>query len=81
MNSQKGSALAELVITLILCVVILIVGGIWHFGKSYVQCSNYSSITERDTKYSLISGCFVKSDSGRWIPQSEMTRTTIVENK
>lgn len=81
MKNQTGNAAVELMCTLVVCVILLIVGGVWHVGKSYVQCSNYSSITDRDTKYSIISGCFVKTDAGRWIPQSEMTRTTIVESK
>ena len=36
-------------------------------------CSNYGSLTERTTKYSIVSGCYVKTPSG-WIPQEEMSK-------
>lgn len=79
MSKQRGSF--ELVFNLIVLGVILVCALIWHVAGGWIQCNNYGSITERDTKFSVISGCFVKSETGRWIPKDEMTRTTIVDNK
>lgn len=78
---QRGNSLVELIFSVAVLVVLLIIGFLWHVGSGYVKCSNYSSLTDRATKFSVISGCFVKTDSGRWVPQAEMTRTTVVDAK
>ena len=72
MKFQKGSVSAELLVTgisLILIVIVLLIS----CGIDAYACSNYGSLTERTTKYSIVNGCFVKTDSG-WIPQEEMSK-------
>lgn len=72
MNCQKNSGSAELfgiIVSLILVVIIIIISIILD---AYV-CNNYGSLTERTTKYSIVNGCFIKTDSG-WIPQEEMSK-------
>ena len=68
---QKGSSGIEVIISLVMLCVILV--GVFLFKSvgGWVSCNNYQSLTDRQTKYSIISGCFVKTKSG-WIPKSEI---------
>ena len=68
---QKVSGNLELNITLMLMVAVLL--GVFMFKTvgGWVSCNNYQSLTDRQTKYSIINGCFVKTKSG-WIPKSEI---------
>lgn len=68
---KKVSGNTELNITLMLTGVVLI--GVFLFKSvgGWVVCNNYQSLTDRQTKYSIISGCFVKTKYG-WIPKSEI---------
>ena len=68
---QKVSGNTELNITLILMVAVLL--GVFMFKTvgGWVSCNNYQSLTDRQTRYSIINGCFVKTKSG-WIPKSEI---------
>ena len=68
---QKVSGNTELNITLMLMVAVLL--GVFMFKTvgGWVSCNNYQSLTDRQTKYSIINGCFVKTKSG-WIPKSEI---------
>ena len=72
MKFQQGSVSAELFVTaisLIFLVIILLIPR----GVDAYACSNYGSLTERTTKFSIVNGCFVKTNSG-WIPQEEMSK-------
>ena len=69
---QKGSSgNTELITTVVLMCTVLI--GVFLFKSigGWVRCNNYESLTDRQTKYSIINGCFVKTKSG-WIPKSEI---------
>ena len=68
---QKGSSGIEVIISLVMLCVILV--GVFLFKSvgGWVSCNNYQSLTDRQTKYSIINGCFVKTKSG-WIPKSEI---------
>ena len=68
---KKVSGNTELNITLMLVGVVLI--GVFLFKSvgGWISCNNYQSLTDRQTKYSVINGCFVKTKSG-WIPKSEI---------
>ena len=68
MKSIKGEG--ELFVIGFWLILFAIVYGISIFVKSY-QCSNYGELASRETKYSIINGCFVKTKSG-WIPKSEI---------
>lgn len=69
MKNQKGSSGVELIIYLVMLAVFLFLGMLWNM----YSCSNYGSLTDRVTKYSIVSGCYVKTTSG-WIPQEEMSK-------
>lgn len=68
---QKGSSDIEVIISLVMLCVILV--GVFLFKSvgGWVSCNNYQSLTDRQTKYSIINGCFVKTKSG-WIQKSEI---------
>ena len=68
---QKGSSSIDVIISLVMLCVILV--GVFLFKSvgGWVSCNNYQSLTDRQTKYSVINGCFVKTKSG-WIPKSEI---------
>ena len=68
---QKGSSGIEFIISLVMLSVILVVVFIFNYATGWVSCNNYQSLTDRQTKYSIINGCFVKTKSG-WIPKSEI---------
>lgn len=68
---KKVSGNTELNITLILMGVVLIGVFVLKSVGGWISCNNYQSLTERQTKYSVINGCFVKTKSG-WIPKSEI---------
>ncbi|AWY10338.1 hypothetical protein HYQ09_gp093 [Acinetobacter phage vB_AbaM_Konradin] len=73
--------LTELVFSVIIVCVIVVVGLTYNTVSGYVKCNSYESITGRQTKYSFITGCYVKTDKNTWIPREEMTKTTVVESK
>ena len=68
---KKVTGNAELIATLVIMVGVLV--GVFLFKSvgGWVSCNNYKSMTDRQTKYSVINGCFVKTKSG-WIPKSEI---------
>ena len=68
---QKGSSGIEVIISLVMLCVILV--GVFLFKSvgGWVSCNNYQSLTDRQTKYSIINGCFIRTKSG-WIPKSEI---------
>ena len=68
---QKGSSGIEFTIYLLMMSVILVVVFLFNSATSWVSCNNYQSITDRQTKYSIINGCFVKTKAC-WIPKSEI---------
>ena len=68
---QKGSSGIEFTIYLAMMSVILVVAFIFNSVGGWISCNNYQSLTDRQTKYSIINGCFVKTKSG-WIPKSEI---------
>lgn len=68
---QKGSSGIEFTIYLVMMSVILVVGFLFNSVGGWISCNNYQSLTDRQTKYSIINGCFVKTKSG-WIPKSEI---------
>ena len=68
---QKGSSGIEFTVSLVMMFVILIVAFLFDSATGWVSCNNYQSLTDRQTKYSIINGCFVKTKSG-WIPKSEI---------
>ena len=68
---QKGSSGIEVIIYLVMLSVILVVVFLFKSVGGWVSCNNYQSLTDRQTKYSIINGCFVKTKSG-WIPKSEI---------
>lgn len=68
---QKGSSGIEFTIYLVMMSVILVVAFLFNSATGWVSCNNYQSLTDRQTKYSIINGCFVKTKSG-WIPKSEI---------
>ena len=70
-NFKKVSGNTELNITLILMVAVLFGGYVFESIGGWVSCNDYQSITDRQTKYSIINGCSVKTKSG-WIPKSEI---------
>ena len=68
---QKGSSGIEVIISLVMLCVILVVVFLFKSVGGWVSCNNYQSLTDRQTKYSIINGCFVKTKSG-WITKSEI---------
>ena len=68
---QKGSSGIEVIISLAMLCVILVGVFLFESVGGWVSCNNYQSLTDRQTKYSIINGCFVKTKSG-WIPKSEI---------
>lgn len=72
MKFQKGSVSAELFVTILTLIFVIIFLIISRCIDAYA-CSNYGSLTDRTTKFSIVNGCFVKTDSG-WIPQEEMSK-------
>ena len=70
---QKGSSGFELIVTIVITVIFGIIISIGNVIWSSYQCSNYGDLTNRTTKYSIINGCFVKTDAGL-IPQEEMSK-------
>lgn len=75
MKNQKGSSWLEVIIGLVFICIILLAGKV--FG--YVGCQSYSSNTDRSVKYSLLSGCYVKTQQG-WIPKDEIGERVMSES-
>lgn len=75
------NSMGELVLTLIFAFVIIVVATGWSRVSGYISCNSYESITGRSTKYSLITGCYVKNDNDTWVPREEMTKSAVVESK
>lgn len=71
LKSQKGNA--ELVMSIIITLVVMVLIWIGQWIWNSYSCSTYGDLTDRTTKYSVVSGCFVKTSSG-WIPQEEMSK-------
>ena len=73
---QKGSSNIEFTFYLVMMFVMLIVAFLFNYTTGWVSCNNYQSLTDRQTKYSIINGCFVKTKSG-WIPKSEIRSVNV----
>lgn len=58
-------------------IVFLIIVLIGSFGWKSYSCSSYGDLTNRDTKYTITNGCFVKFE-GKFIPRSELERRYIM---
>ena len=69
---QKGVTDTELVASNIMLIVAVLFG-VFMFKTvgGWVSCDDYQEFTDRQTKFSIINGCFVKTKSG-WIPKSEI---------
>lgn len=50
-------------------------GGMFAFstGAQYISCKSYADMTERNIKFSLVTGCYVNAD-GKYIPIDEFKR-------
>lgn len=72
MKNMSPELFISLVIPAALFVLIAVIAGI----SGYVSCNSYSDMTERQTKYSIVSGCYVKTDKG-YVPQEEMSKRAI----
>lgn len=70
---QKGSSGFELIIMIVIAVIFGAIIGIVNVIWDAYQCNNYGDLTNRTTKYSIVNGCFVKTDAGL-IPQEEMSK-------
>ena len=68
---QKGSSDIEFIIYVVMMLSVLVVAFMFKSVGGWVSCNNYQSLTDRQTKYSVINGCFVKTKSG-WITKSEI---------
>ena len=68
---KKVSGNTELNTTLMIMVAMLFGVFVFKTVGGWVSCNDYQSITDRQTKYSVINECFVKTKSG-WIPKSEI---------
>lgn len=55
------------------CSIVLLIMCCILWGSDYIACKSYESITQRDVKFSLLTGCYVKQDES-WIPKEEMTK-------
>lgn len=69
----------ELIATLIIVVVIVVCLLFWNSISGFMQCNSYESMTDRQTKYSIVSGCYVKTEKG-WIPREEMSKRAIAND-
>lgn len=69
----------ELIATLIIVVVIAVCLLFWNGISGFMQCNSYESMTDRQTKYSIVSGCYVKTEKG-WIPREEMSKRAIAND-
>jgi hypothetical protein len=49
-------------------------GGLALFDRWYAdyKCHQYGEITEREVRFSYVSGCFVKMDDGRFVHYREI---------
>ncbi|AZU98741.1 hypothetical protein vBAbaMPhT2_242 [Acinetobacter phage vB_AbaM_PhT2] len=72
---------AEFIATIIIAVIILAIASVWSMASEYISCKSYESNTGRTVKYSLITGCYVKTDKDNWVPREEMTKSAVVESK
>ena len=79
--SKYNDNVAELIFTVLMICVIAVIGIFWSIGSGYVKCESYAEVTDRQTKFSLISGCYVKNPKGEWIPHEEMTKSSVVNSK
>lgn len=68
----------DFIFSLVFLVVVLAVVYIGKFAWGSYQCSSYAELTDRETKYTLSNGCFVKHD-GKYIPRSELERRFIMD--
>lgn len=73
LNKQKGSTGFELIASFVILVIMFIIVFVCTTIWNTYSCNNYGNLTDRVTKYSIVNGCFVKTDSG-WIPQEEMSK-------
>lgn len=69
----------ELIATLAVTAVIIVVVLFWTTISGFMQCNSYESMTDRQTKFSIVSGCYVKTEKG-WIPREEMSKRAIAND-
>lgn len=69
----------ELIASIILVVIIIVIVGCWNTISGFMQCSSYESMTDRQTRFSIVSGCYVKTEKG-WIPREEMSKRAIAND-
>ena len=74
-----SNAAFELWTTIILVVIIAIFIAGWNTVSGFMQCNSYESMTDRQTRYSIVSGCYVKTEKG-WIPREEMSKRAIAND-
>ena len=73
------SNLIELITTLILVAIIVVALAFWNVISGFMQCNSYESMTDRQTRFSIVSGCYVKTEKG-WIPREEMSKRAIAND-
>lgn len=69
----------ELITTLILVAIIVVALAFWNTIAGFMQCNSYESMTDRQTRFSIVSGCYVKTEKG-WIPREEMSKRAIAND-
>lgn len=69
----------ELIATLILVAIIIVALAFWNVISGFMQCNSYESMTDRQTRFSIVSGCYVKTEKG-WIPREEMSKRAIAND-
>ena len=54
-----------------LCILAILVLTLLDYSVSSYQCRSYGSISSRETRFSFVSGCYVKTDRG-WRNKKEL---------
>lgn len=65
-------------VTIYVGALVSVFSAIWLFSTvtGYIGCNSYGNMTGRVTKYSIVSGCYVKTEAGM-IPQSELNKRVV----
>lgn len=65
-------------VTFYISVILIFFGviGVINATLGFIDCKSYGNMTERVTKYSIVSGCYVKTNAGM-IPKSELNKRVI----
>lgn len=70
--------MSDLVISIFVVIIFIAIAVAAKAGIGMYKCSSYAELTDRETKYTLSNGCFVKHD-GKYIPRSELERRFIMD--